>query len=296
MGDSATAMRDPIFYRWHAYIDDIFQEYKATLPRYSVANLNYPGVTVSKVEVTSGSQKNTFNTFWQQSDVDLSRGMDFQPRGPVFVRFTHLQHQPFRYTITVDNSTGENKQGTCRIFLGPRADERNNPMLFRDQKNLFIELDKFTVNLKQGTNTITRNSDQSSVTIPFERTFRNLETNRPTGGDALAQFNFCGCGWPDHMLIPKGTPEGYKMQLFVMISNYADDRVDQDTSGLCNDAASYCGIKDKLYPDRRSMGFPFDRMPRDGVDTLQQFLTPNMRVQECIVKFNDRVVKPKSRN
>lgn len=39
MGDSATAMRDPIFYRWHAYIDDLFQEYKATLPRYSEANV-----------------------------------------------------------------------------------------------------------------------------------------------------------------------------------------------------------------------------------------------------------------
>ena len=36
MGDSATAMRDPVFYRWHAYIDDVFQELKSTLPRYTV--------------------------------------------------------------------------------------------------------------------------------------------------------------------------------------------------------------------------------------------------------------------
>lgn len=40
MGDSATAMRDPIFYRWHAYIDDIFQEYKSTLPAYNVQNVS----------------------------------------------------------------------------------------------------------------------------------------------------------------------------------------------------------------------------------------------------------------
>lgn len=39
MGDTATAMRDPVFYRWHSYIDDIFQEYKATLPGYSVKNV-----------------------------------------------------------------------------------------------------------------------------------------------------------------------------------------------------------------------------------------------------------------
>lgn len=35
MGDTATAMRDPIFYRWHAFIDDLFQEHKNTLPRYT---------------------------------------------------------------------------------------------------------------------------------------------------------------------------------------------------------------------------------------------------------------------
>lgn len=39
MGDSATAMRDPIFYRWHAYIEFIFQSFKSTLPRYSEAQV-----------------------------------------------------------------------------------------------------------------------------------------------------------------------------------------------------------------------------------------------------------------
>lgn len=150
--------------------------------------------------------------------------------------------------------------------------------------------------MKQGQNTITRNSTESSVTIPFERTFRNLDANRPQGGDALAQFNFCGCGWPQHMLIPKGNAEGYKCQLFVMISNYNDDRIEQDTQGECNDASSYCGLKDKLYPDRRSMGYPFDRVPRDGVSTLQEFLTPNMRVQDVDIVFTGRTLRPRAQN
>ncbi|KAI7815440.1 phenoloxidase [Rhyzopertha dominica] len=279
IGDSATAMRDPIFYRWHAFVDDLFQEHKATLPRYDENRLNYPGVTVTGVEIqpVGGGQRNTLSTFWQQSDVDLSRGMDFQPRGAVFARFTHLNHQPFTYRITVDNKANGARRGTCRIFLAPKFDERGNPWLY----------------LKQGQNTITRASTESSVTIPFERTFRNLDESRPQGGDALAQFNFCGCGWPQHMLIPKGTPEGFPSQLFVMISNYTDDRVEQDTEGPCNDAMSYCGIKDRLYPDRRSMGYPFDRMPRDGVDTLQQFLTPNMRVQDVSIQFTGRTLRPR---
>ncbi|KAF7269759.1 hypothetical protein GWI33_017215 [Rhynchophorus ferrugineus] len=294
IGDSATAMRDPIFYRWHAFIDDLFQEYKSALPRYPVAQLNNPGVTVKNIEIkTQGSnQSNLLQTFWQQSDVDLSRGMDFQPRGSVFVRFTHLQHRPFTYTVQVQSDGA--REGTCRIFLAPKFDERGNPWLFRDQRLMFIELDKFQVNLKQGQNTITRNSGDSSVTIPFERTYRDLSTSRPQSGEALAKFNFCGCGWPDNLLIPKGNAAGFACQLFVMISNMADDKVNQNIAGQCSDALSYCGIKDKLYPDRRSMGYPFDRMPRDGVETLQQFLTPNMRVQDVNLLFENKTYKPKS--
>lgn len=174
--------------------------------------------------------------------------------------------------------------------------------------------------MRSGQNVITRSSTQSSVTIPFDRTFRDYDTNRPEGGDELAQFNFCGCGWPQHMLIPKGNAEGYQCQLFVMISNYTNDhvrfqhlrqfvillmmicnnilfsKVEQTVSGTCNDAYSFCGLKDRLYPDRRSMGFPFDRMPREGVRTLQQFLTSNMRVQDVVIHHENRTVRPRSGN
>lgn len=111
-----------------------------------MSQLNYDGVTVTDCKVQPDNGKlNELNTFWQQSDVDLSRGMDFQPRGSVFARFTHLQHTPFSYTVTANNS-GAQRQGTCRIFIAPKFDERGNPWLYRDQKNMFIELDRFTVN------------------------------------------------------------------------------------------------------------------------------------------------------
>jgi tyrosinase len=64
--------------------------------------LEYQGVRVTSVEVVSdNSPPNTINTFWRQSDVDLSRGMDFAPRGTIFARFTHLQHAPFQYRLNV---------------------------------------------------------------------------------------------------------------------------------------------------------------------------------------------------
>ncbi|CAH1733225.1 phenoloxidase 1-like [Aphis gossypii] len=295
MGDSATAMRDPIFYRWHAYIDDIFQEFKATIPSYNVQNLSFENVRVQSVEIAAtGIPRNEFSTFWQQSDVDLSRGLDFLPRGSVFARFTHLQHAPFNYKITVENN-GNQRVGTVRIFIAPRFDERGLPFLFREQRKLFVELDKFSVTLKRGRNDITRRSIESSVTIPHDVTYRNLDRNRPSGNsEAAAAFNFCGCGWPQNMLIPKGSSEGFQCQLFVMISNGANDQVEnaQADGQTCDNASSYCGIRNARYPDARSMGYPFDRTPRDGVVTLQQFLTPNMAVQDVRIRFSNRTVAP----
>lgn len=40
------------------------------------------------------------------------------------------------------------------------------------------------------------------------------------------------------------------------------------------------------------MGFPFDRLPRDGVNQLREFLTPNMAVQDVTVRFTERIVPP----
>ena len=41
MGDISTAMRDPVFYRWHKFIDSIFQQFKATLQPYTSSQVIY---------------------------------------------------------------------------------------------------------------------------------------------------------------------------------------------------------------------------------------------------------------
>lgn len=47
--------------------------------------------------------------------------------------------------------------------------------------------------MNPGQNLIRRNSTDSSVTIPFERTFRDVDTGRPAPGTVEEeQFNFCG--------------------------------------------------------------------------------------------------------
>lgn len=84
MADVATAMRDPIFYRWHAFIDSIFVKYKNTLSPYQSKDLVYDGINLSSVhvEIVSKSPNKASNvllTYWQKSDVDLGAGLDFGP-------------------------------------------------------------------------------------------------------------------------------------------------------------------------------------------------------------------------
>jgi Hemocyanin, ig-like domain. len=68
--------------------------------------LGYSGITIRSVDIESpGAPNNELNTFWKKDDVDLSRGIDFTPRGNVFARFTHLQHTDFIYKIQVCNCT-----------------------------------------------------------------------------------------------------------------------------------------------------------------------------------------------
>lgn len=233
MGDVTTAMRDPIFYRWHSFIDSVFVRFKNTLPEYDVAReLGYNGVTVNSisVQITKGRNPapNVLLTYWQRSDVDLAAGLDFGPEGNVYAQFTHLQHAPFQYNISVINGTGAARRGTCRIFMTPRYDELDMDLPFRDQRPLMIEMDRFVVTLNPGENTIRQRSDESSITIPYERSFRRIGSQfQPTGDAALAQFQFCGCGWPQHMLLPKGTASSSQFYLFAMISNYDDDAVNQ---------------------------------------------------------------------
>lgn len=68
-------MRDPVFYRIHAFIDDLFQMHKSKLNPYTAQQLTFPAVTVVSIQAQQAQGKvNSLNTFWQQSDVNLSRG------------------------------------------------------------------------------------------------------------------------------------------------------------------------------------------------------------------------------
>ncbi|KAL1138656.1 hypothetical protein AAG570_008718 [Ranatra chinensis] len=288
MGDSATSMRDPVFYRWHAFINGIFVEHKNSLPPYTKEKLSFTDVQVLWTEVnTLGGSKNKFITFLQQSDIDISGGLDFTPKGPMPIRITHLQHAPFTYRIRVANK-GPQRIGTVRIFLAPKEDERGHTMTFNEQRHFWIEMDRFIATnklllsiVRNGNRTLLRRSNESSVTIPLERTFSSM-------GKTGSQ-QYCSCGWPHNLLVPKGSLQGIEAQLFVMISDYETDRVNQGdvSQNGCADSPAYCGVRDARYPDKKPMGFPFDRPGPRGVRFISHFLLPNMALTPIKIYFKN---------
>lgn len=100
MGSTTTAARDPFFYRWHSFIDEIFMRHKDILTPYPNDQLKYDNVTITKVEFVLNETNATtseLKTFWQKSDVNIAFGLDFQGPGPLYICFTHLNYEPFSY-------------------------------------------------------------------------------------------------------------------------------------------------------------------------------------------------------
>ncbi|GBL88938.1 Hemocyanin A chain [Araneus ventricosus] len=283
MTDTATSLRDPIFYRFHRFIDNVFQEYKKTLPVYSKDNLNFPDIQVTEVKVNA-KIPNVIHTFFREDELELNHCMYFGSPGSVRARYHHLDHESFSYIITSVNNSNEEKQGTVRVFLAPKYDELGNIIPLDDQRRLYIEMDKFHVDLRPGKNTIVRSSTDSSVTISSTYTFKELLHGEDFDND---RTEFCSCGWPQHLLVPKGNDKGMTFDLFVMISDGEKDKV-APTAGskkLCNDALSYCGVMDEKYPDKRAMGYPFDR--KITAESYAEFLSPNMLVSNINIRFQD---------
>ncbi|KAG1679922.1 Hemocyanin AA6 chain [Nymphon striatum] len=282
MCDTSTALRDPIFYRWHKWMDDMFQNYKFTLPKYTKTQLSFPTVTVKNVTVNA-SIPNIITTFWKTAELEMSEGINFGKSRSVKCQYQHIDHEPFTYVIDVENSNFSTKQATVRIFMAAKHDELGNDIPLDEQRRLMIELDKFKVDLSPGKNSLKRASSDSSVIVKKELTIAELRAGK---GSAKSSNEFCSCGWPEHLLIPRGNHRGMAFDLVVILTDWEEDKASNASSKcLCKDAVSYCGSMDEKYPDKKPMGFPFDR--KIGINSLADFLTPNMKSTDIRLLFKD---------
>jgi tyrosinase len=283
MIDTATAIRDPIFYRWHKHVDDIsFRWQELQKPndlsdgpqvriRKSFDNSSFqsPDIILSFNENIPGSDRPDFNGFayaeetfggenWDK-DFSSENGTTDQLHTMMLEReiqigdnqndnttttITYLDQKEFSYFIRVENMLDWPKDVTVRIFLVAKSEAEN--------RRMWIEMDKFRHKLGPLQRAVIFRPAQNSSVIrkPGTKPPKPIEKAGTESG-----ANYCNCGWPYNLLVPRGTHEGMPFRLMVMLTDWDKDKVGDDTA--CG-SMSFCGARDR-YPDSRGMGYPFDR-------------------------------------
>ncbi|KAK8732341.1 hypothetical protein OTU49_007034, partial [Cherax quadricarinatus] len=268
-----TATRDPAFFRLHKYINGIFKEHKDKLPPYTEQELLYSNVNITNVKVSK------LSTYFEDFVFDVSNALD-TPESFSYVSVTatisRLNHEPFTYNIHVQAKHDD--EVTVRIYITPKRDENNIVLDIDESRWGAILLDTFWTKVHAGDNVITRKSSQSSVAIPDRVPFFELleDADEAVANDAqLLHQEIRGCGHPMRLLLPKGTKEGLDFWLDVIVTSGDDAVHDELTIENHGSTHGYCGIHGMKYPDKRPMGFPFDRrIPEIGV-----FKVPNQHGQ-----------------
>nr|XP_053640453.1 hemocyanin A chain-like [Cherax quadricarinatus] len=269
-----TATRDPAFFRLHKYIDGIFKEHKDTLPPYTREDFLYSNVEITGVEVSE------LSTYFEDFEFDLSNALDTTENVNEVSVKTHvsrLNHKPF--TVNIHAHADHDDKVTVRVYLQPKYDENHIALDIDEARWGAILLDTFWTEVHAGDNEIKRKSSESSVTIPDRVSFPQLihdADEAVANGAELPHKDTRACGHPQRLLLPKGTSEGLEFWIDVIITS-GDDAVHDDSA--VNDHGSthgYCGIHGEKYPDKRAMGFPFDRRIPD----LSVFKVPNQHGQQ----------------
>lgn len=274
MADTAAAIRDPFFWQWHRHVDDFYYRWQERLPVHDFSDaplvlIRDPerpddGVsdiilaTREQVEAARGTPEEygarefgdqrwdqEFTTGDHSTDTLVTR-MRTRPY-PVApgktVNAEYLYPDDFYYFFRVENRNTFTTHVTLRVFLAPEETVEN--------RRTWIEMDKFDHTLQAGARTVIARSSRDSAIIRKPV----VEPGQPAPPVDPSDESYCKCGWPYGLLLPRGTREGMPFRLFVMATDWNQDRVRQDN---CCGSFSYCGAQD-FYPDRRPMGYPFDR-------------------------------------
>lgn len=285
MWDPSVAIKDPVFWRWHKVIDDVGAAWQHAQPErdFQAPEDRGPGVVLR-----SGADGSSADLIlWRNDETsvvpfgDLEAGAAFgeeafggarwdddfadtSPGTPELL--THMATRPwegeeiayadmvdeFAYFLRVENTRDEPTDVTVRLFIVPEQ--------WSSDRRRWIEMDKAIHTVEPGRQVIYRPSSLSSVIRkPATRPPAPAPPSNEPDGE-----NYCSCGWPYNLLLPRANETGMTFRLMAILTDAAWDRAQESGCG----SMSFCGLRD-AYPDRRAMGYPFDRkLKGDTVETL----------------------------
>jgi tyrosinase len=277
IGSTRTAIQDPFFWRWHRHVDNLGFELQEQFEPHAFDDA--PAVVLRDDSDPSGGDlilcfedqmpddaraDEASATAWAQetfagdhfdepaeaavSTDELETSMTetpFDPDDPNTVPVRHLTHRPFCVVVRLRSEEAERKRITVRLFLAP-ADAASD-------RRTWIELDKFDADVEPGEATALCRPMRFSSVVRKPTTPEPVFVQPPA---ASRREQYCRCGWPYHLLVPRGTEEGMPFRLAAIVTDFALDNITGDPE--CG-SLSFCGALDEDFPDTREMGYPFNR-------------------------------------
>jgi len=179
-----------------------------------------------------------------------------------------LNHKPFnvRMNVMSDKTT----KAVVKMFLGPKYNEYGMEFTsINENRENFIELDHFVVDLVSGMNTINRNCQEFTKFISDHTTYYDLYKDVMMSTKSEMKFAYDKyekhCGFPWRLMLPKGTKGGMVFKMFFIVVPITD------TYTTTYDERTVMCVSFDEYVDKRSFGFPLDRK----IDEVYWY-TPNM--------------------
>ncbi|KAL1123479.1 hypothetical protein AAG570_002559 [Ranatra chinensis] len=276
MGYSFTAGRDPAFYMLINRIMHIFEHHKDALPAYTKKDFYFPGVKVESFEVGK------LTTYFDRFDIEATYGVPI-PADKSYKDYhyygmqSRLNHKPFTYKLTV--SSDRPVSAIVRTFIGPKYDSEDHPLTFDEARSAFVEFDRFPVKLVNGENVIERNSKESTGYVQdkegFGSLYKRVESSITTQESFYYTESF-DCGFPERLMIPKGSPEGRPLVFYTFVTPY-ENKFTTPAEERQFEGQIFCG--GSKYYDGRPYGFPFDRR----VEYEDVFNVPNFYREDVLV-------------
>lgn len=197
-------------------------------------------------------------------------------RGERSYDYTYLSHEPFAYFIRLENDTLVEKQVTVRLFMVPEE--------WEEDRRMWIEMDKFLHVIPPQSKVVAFRKDAESSIIRKpavkDPATHNVNFNPVDIPEINAQ---CNCGWPYHLIIPRGNKTGMFFKLMMIVTDAALDLVGPEPD--CG-SLSFCGAQDDRYPDKRPLGYPFNRRFNGNGKAISEAIatTPNMGSRSIMIK------------
>lgn len=264
----STSMRDPAFYMLYQKILSYFLRYKKLQPQYSQSELQMPGVKFESVNIDK------LYTYFDKCDTLINNAVAVENfKGGMYLRLKArracMNYERFTYKINI-NSDKETK-GMMRIFLGPAFDEIKHDMVYLQKYfYLFMEMDRFAVTLRPGSNSIERQSSESPFTtstiMPSDIFYDKL--NKAIGGSEPFTYSEKMLGFPERLILPRGKPEGMRYKMFFFLSSMDES----------NTKSYEIPLYGKMTLDDKVFGFPLDRPM-----WAWNFTIPNMYFKDVFI-------------